>query len=231
MSETASASGIFSKQQQIVTPTYKEQAYRLIKDAIIYQRFREDAIYSQEGICQELGISRTPVREALLELQKEGYVSFCRGKGVKIIPMDDQNAHDVMEIRLYTEKICGGLAAERATQEDLKQMQSYLQQIGQKLNSKDGVLLYHLDHQFHRSIAAATHNRWLLRSLSEILDNYLRFEVKTVYNNLIDAKTVLSEHQAICDEVKSHNAEKAQQAVVRHLENSYRRTLSKYWNP
>ena len=75
---------------RIHTATYKKQAYDLIKDAILYNRFRVDAIYSQEAICNELGISRTPVREALLELQKEGYVSFSRGKGVKVVPMTRQ---------------------------------------------------------------------------------------------------------------------------------------------
>lgn len=69
------------------TPSFKEQAYALIKDAILFNRFRVGAIYSQEAICTELGISRTPVREALLELQKDGYVSFCRGKGVQVVPV------------------------------------------------------------------------------------------------------------------------------------------------
>ena len=72
MSENNSVAGIFSGHGQIKTPTYKEQAYRLIKEAILYQRFQADTIYSQEAIYQELGISRTPVREALLELQKAG---------------------------------------------------------------------------------------------------------------------------------------------------------------
>lgn len=229
MAEITAATGIFSNHPHIVTPTYKEQAYNLIKDAIIYQRFREDAIYSQEGICQELGISRTPVREALLELQKEGYVYFCRGKGIKIVPLDRQDVHDVMEMRFYTEQICATLAAQRATEQDLAQMKDYLEQIRQNMESKDGVLLYHLDHQFHRALAAAGHNSWLLHSIEEILDNYLRFEVKTVYNNLIDGNTVLNEHLAIYEAVKSGNTEKAEQAVGRHLRNSYSRTLSKYW--
>ena len=74
----------------IQTNTFKEQAYELIKDAILYNRFRIGAIYSQEAICNKLRISRTPVREALLELQKEGYVCFCRGKGVKVVPVTEK---------------------------------------------------------------------------------------------------------------------------------------------
>lgn len=229
MPETTAAAGLFPDHAHIVTPTYKEQAYDLIKDAIIYQRFREDAIYSQEGICQELGISRTPVREALLELQKEGYVHFCRGKGIKIVPLERSDIHDVMEMRLYIEQIGAGLAAQRATKEDIGKMDDLLNQIEHNLKSKDGVLLYHIDHQFHRALAAASHNLWLLQSVEKILDQYLRFEVKTVYNNLIDAKTVLEEHRAVYDAVKNGSVEKSQAAAARHLENSYRRTLSQYW--
>lgn len=229
MAETTAATGIFSDQPHIVTPTYKQQAYDLIKDAIIYQRFRADAIYSQEGICQELGISRTPVREALLELQKEGYVYFYRGKGIKIVSIGADDIYDILEIRLYTERICASLAAQRATKKDLEKMSGFLDEIKKNLDSKDGVMLYHLDHQFHRALAEASHNSWLLRNIEDILDNYLRFEVKTVYNNLIDANSVLDEHRAIYEAVKSGNSEKAQQAAERHLERSYNRTLSKYW--
>ncbi len=230
MAETSKATGIFDEEQHIMNNSFKEQAYILIKDAIIYQRFREDAIYSQEGICQELGISRTPVREALLELQQEGYVYFCRGKGIKIVPLDTKVVHDILEMRLYTEQTSAYLAGQRATEIDLRRMKTSLDEIENNLVTKDGVLLYHLDHKFHRELAMAAHNSWLLQSVEKILDNYLRFEVKTVYNNSIDAKVVLGEHRDIYEAVKIHNSEKAKQAAERHLRNSYNRTLSKYWN-
>lgn len=229
MSEINPATGIFSKGEHIVIPTYKEQAYNLIKDAIIYQRFRPDAIYSQDGICQELGISRTPVREALLELQQKGYVHICRGKGIKIIQLAPNVIHDIMEMRLYIEQISANLAAQRATDDDLKKMKKYLNEIQQNLDSKDGVQLYHYDHLFHRALASATYNSWILHSVEEILDNYLRFEVKTVYNNMIDANIVLGEHEDVYHAVRDKNSEKAVLAIKKHLENSYNRTLYKYW--
>lgn len=86
------AEELFGGQDVGATPSYKEQAYRLIKEAILFNRFRVGAIYSQDDICKELGISRTPVREALLELQKDGYVSFSRGKGVQVVPVSDRDA-------------------------------------------------------------------------------------------------------------------------------------------
>ena len=79
----------------IQTNTFKEQAYELIKDAILTTASVLEPS-TQEAICNELRISRTPVREALLELQKEGYVCFCCGKGVKVVPVTEKDAKDIL---------------------------------------------------------------------------------------------------------------------------------------
>ena len=206
MSENNSVAGIFSGHGQIKTPTYKEQAYRLIKEAILYQRFQADTIYSQEAICQELGISRTPVREALLELQKENYIRFCRGKGIQIVSLDDQAIHDILEMRIYLEMAGAELAAQRATKSDLDYIRECLE-ANQRHHSTDNIIQnYRIDHQFHRSVAKAAHNALLYNTLDDVLNHYLRYEA-----------------------VKNRNAQQARQAAASHLENAYRRTLGNYW--
>ena len=217
---------------RIHTATYKKQAYDLIKDAILYNRFRVDAIYSQEAICNELGISRTPVREALLELQKEGYVSFSRGKGVKVVPMTRQDARDILEGRIFLESHNAKLAAMRGTPEEKQAIMNCLLELEESLTTLDSRLLYRIDHQFHRLVAAASHNDWFSSQTSLILDHYLRFEVKSVYNNSIDGKLVYKEHLAIGEGIFAGQAEKAAAAMQHHLSNSYARTLGEIWkNP
>jgi len=211
------------------TPSFKEQAYALIKDAILFNRFRVGAIYSQEAICTELGISRTPVREALLELQKDGYVSFCRGKGVQVVPVSQTMAHDILEARLYAERVNAELAAVRATQQERDYLVQTLKDLQENLEGRDGQLLYRVDHRFHRGVAAAAHNQLMYRQSEVLLDHYLRFEVKSVYNNSIDGKIVFEEHVAILDAIQSGNGERAKQAMEKHLTNSYRRTVSQFW--
>lgn len=214
---------------QILTNSFKEQAYQLIKDAVLYNRFRVGATYSQEAICNELGISRTPVREALLELQKEGYVCFCRGKGVKVVPVTEKDAKDVLEMRILLEQANAKLAAERGTEEQIAQLMDCLNELEVKLSTFDGRMLYRIDHTFHRLVAKMTDNNWIYRQTEMILDNYLRFEVKSVYDNSIDAKIVMEEHQAIGFAIRDKNPAKAEQAMKRHLNNSYNRTLAKLW--
>ena len=212
------------------TPSFKEQAYALIKDAILFNRFRVGAIYSQEAICTELGISRTPVREALLELQKDGYVSFCRGKGVQVVPVSQTMAHDILEARLYAERVNAELAAVRATQQERDYLVQTLKDLQENLEGRDGQLLYRVDHRFHRGVAAAAHNQLMYRQSEVLLDHYLRFEVKSVYNNSIDGKIVFEEHVAILDAMQSGNGARAKQAMEKHLTNSYRRTVSQFWS-
>lgn len=221
---------LFKGQDVGATPSYKEQAYQLIKDAILFNRFRVGAIYSQDNICKELGISRTPVREALLELQKDGYVLFCRGKGVQVAPVSESDARDILEARMYSERINAQLAASRSTQEEIDQLKECLGELEANLVSRDGQLLYLLDHRFHRAVAAGTHNQLLYKQSEVLLDHYLRFEVKSVYNNSIDGKTVFEEHVAIYEAIAAKNPERAEQAMVRHLTNSYHRTVSRYWH-
>ena len=230
MAETRSVGGIFSGHVQVKTPTYKEQAYKLIKEAVLYQKFEPDAIYSQEEICQELGISRTPVREALLELQKEGYILFCRGKGIQIVSLDQKAIHDIMEMRIYQEMTAAELAARRATEDDIRYIAECWETHRRHLNSQDIDLCYRLDHEFHRSIARAAHNELIYQSIDDVLDRYLLFEVLTIYKSYGGANAIWTEHSAIYEAIKAHDPQKARAAAEEHLQNAYKRTLGKYWH-
>lgn len=209
--------------------TYKEQAYQRIKDAILFNRFRIGAIYSQESICKELGISKTPLREALLELQTDGYVTFCRGRGVLIQPVSYEKTRDILESRMLMEPLCAQLAAQRATEEDLTEMQQLLTSLQEGLPSEDGQRLYRIDHSFHRAVIRAAHNEMFYRFLDVVLDHYLRFEVKSVYNNSIDAQKVYREHLKVYEAIAGKDEKKAFKAMETHLKNSFSRTLPGYW--
>lgn len=132
-------------------------------------------------------------------------------------------------MRIFLERTNARLAAERATEEEIAQLMDCLEELEQKLSSRDGRMLYRIDHTFHRLIAKMTGNHWMYRQTDLVLDNYLRFEIKSVYDNSIDANIVLEEHQAIGFAIRDKNPDKAERAMKRHLNNSYNRTLGKLW--
>lgn len=130
---------------------------------------------------------------------------------------------------MLMEKNNARLAALRSTDEEINGLIRCLDELKNNLESRDSRSLYRIDHKFHRDIAAATHNGWMHRETAMLLNNYLRFEVKSVYNNSIDAEIVLKEHLAIGAAIRDRNPEKAEQAVARHLNNSFKRTQRQLW--
>lgn len=207
----------------IVTNTYKDQAYRLIKDAIIYKKLTLGSVYSQDMLCAELKISRTPVREALLELQKEGYLSILRGKGIYILPVTKEEAQDIIEMRCYVEALGCELAAARRNEQNLRDMLSVFKEMEvRKGQVTDFVMLYRLDRQFHFEIFEAAKNKRMQQIIEQLRDNFLRVEDQ----NAFAIEPVVQEHWAIYQAIADADPQAAQQAMQVHMENSQKRTVT-----
>ena len=140
----------------IAPVTMKQQAYELIKDAILYRRLQIGITYSQDALCSELNISRTPVREALLELQQEGYIAFMRGKGIQVIPVTRKRAQDIVEARYYLELSGARLAAQRRTAAQIEALEQLLLEQESRCHDRAVRASYQLDRKFHREIFLAS---------------------------------------------------------------------------
>lgn len=214
----------------ITSLSLKEQAYNLIKEGILYHKLKVGTVYSQDLLCTELGISRTPVREALLQLEQEGYVSFLRGKGIVVVPITDARAAEIMEARYYLEQAGCRLAALRRQDKNLKAIDDSLQAMEKHCTSGDNMLLYQLDRSFHLCIFEAAGNSWLLDEIEKLRDHFLRFETFDAFNSIDKAKDVLSEHQAIASAIKEGLPDKAAEAMRTHLKRTSLRT-TKHLSP
>lgn len=109
-------------------------------------------------------------------------------------------------------------------------MKNWIIKLEEALPSQDPQYLYRLDHGFHKAVAQSTHNPFISTFCSNILDHYLRFEVKSVYSNSIDSHKVFNEHNDIFNAIESHNSNKAKNMMIKHLNKSFKRTLSQYWH-
>ena len=206
--------------------TLKDQAYNLIKEAILYHKLQVGTVYSQDVLCNELGISRTPVREALLQLEQEGYVAFLRGKGFEVVPITGARAAEMMEARYYLEQIGSRLAAIRRRESDLERMDDAIQEMQRQCSSCDAKLLYQLDRSFHLHVFEAAGNNWILNEIEYLRDHFLRFETLDAFDNMKYASEVIEEHQVIVDAIREKNPEKAEAAMKIHLEHTSVRTAS-----
>lgn len=212
--------------ETILTPTYKEQAYDLLKEAILYRRLKMDEVYSQDGLCAALKISRTPVREALLELQKEGYITFLRGRGIKIVSLTRKEAVDIVEMRGIIEQSGAELAAQRADAEVLERMQSNLLEMRSTTQPQmEAATMYKLDRQFHRCIFEAAGNRKLLEAVEMLRDQFLRVETLDAFSSTGKCHDVADEHEAVYKAIASGDAPLAREMMREHLNCTYERTV------
>lgn len=218
--------GLLSGGETITVKSMKDQAYALIKDAILYHKLTAGEIYSQETLCTELGISRTPVREALLELQLEGYVSFSRGKGIVIVPLDDKRAEEIVEARRCLELWGCRHAAKRRTEEDLALMREVMDSMQQSAGLLNAKIMYPLDRRFHELIFAAARNSWMQEQIGRLRDNFLRFDSFSAFDDNAQATDVLEEHRAIYEAIAAGDPKAAEDAMRNHLGKTSKRTLA-----
>lgn len=205
--------------------TYKHQAYNLIKDAILFRRLKIGSVYSQDTLCNELGISRTPVREALLELQKEGYVKFLRGRGVLILPVTVKQAEEITEMRHCIEIEGSRLAALRRTKEQLANLKKTHEKMKRGISKASPQSMYRLDREFHRGIFQAADNKYMFQTIEKLRDHFLRFETQTAFDTEDGAKQVCEEHLKILKALERGDEEEAVDAMKGHMYHTYYRTV------
>ena len=209
----------------IALVTMKQQAYELIKDAILYHRLQIGVTYSQDTLCNELNISRTPVREALLELQQEGYVTIMRGKGIQVIPVTPKRARDIAEARYHLEVSGCTLAALRRSETQLLEMEKVSAELASQCLSGDARTPYQLDRQFHRAIFLASGNTWMQEEIEKLRDNFLRFETQSAFDHPDTAEQVFQEHRGILTAIAAQDEKAAAEAMRYHMDCTAKRTL------
>lgn len=176
-------------------------------------------------LAEELGVSRTPVREAIRKLELEGYVVMMPRRGTYVANMSIRDINEIFEIRSALESLSNGLAAEHITDEELEHLQRLLVIIGGYIKDKDMDKIVETDIEFHDVLYHAARNRRLIGIISNLRDQLTRFRTLSMsYPGRLEA--TLAEHKAIVDAVANHDRAAASRAAEVHMENS-EKTLMK----
>lgn len=146
--------------------TLKEQAEMALREMIASYRFTPGKWINVESLAKELEVSRTPVWQALKDLEKEGLVTHAPKQGIRMAQMTLEMAHDLYTVRGLLEGMAGRLAAEKISSGTLKRLESILKNQHQIVQSQDVVEYSKSDFEFHALIYDSCGN-WLLKELLE----------------------------------------------------------------
>jgi DNA-binding GntR family transcriptional regulator len=191
-------------------------AYDAILDSILDCRLNSDEIYNEKGVAKDLGISRTPVREALLELSFQGFVKFLPRKGFIVRRFNTNDITEIFEIRTAIEVMAIEKVASLTPRPDLTKIQKILDVQRDALWRDDFYAFIEADRLFHLAFCELARN---LRMLS-ILENLRKMNFLMGNQALANRKRwkpVIAEHIKILDAVKNGEPHLAREAMIDHL--------------
>jgi len=193
-----------------------EQVFAALHQGIVEGILKPGERIMEIHIADELGVSRTPVREAISKLELEGLVVTENRKGAYVKPMTIIDIKELHQIRGSLEALASKLAAQNATQEEIDDMIIYNQKFEQAVldNDDDGIVKY--DILFHDTIYKAGRNLKLTQMISSVREQMQRLRVE--YVHMISNKTpLIGQHKDIIKNIVEKNPQEAYEAAIGHI--------------
>ena len=199
-------------------------AYEALRDSILSGRLKTGEIYNEMRLAKELGISRTPVREALLELSAQGLVTFLPRKGVIVNHYTEHDVEEIFELRKAIELAAVEKVAKIAGPNNITKIEKVFndQKAALKKNDYSGFL--QADRRFHSLFGEMTNNRRLTAILDNIRDMVHLMGLQAL-SQTGRREEVIDEHEKTLEALKQGDPAGARKSLEHHLERSRKAVL------
>ncbi|MGC8826343.1 MAG: GntR family transcriptional regulator [Anaerolineae bacterium] len=198
-------------------PTDAARAYRAIKEKIITLQLAPGSVIQDAELMEELGIGRTPIREALKLLEAEKLVVTVPRRGIFVASISITDLQQVIEVRLELEGLALRLACERANSEDMVRLRKYHERLaGSDIQTLPTRERLELDREIHLALAGAAHNTFLSVEVERFYDLARRLWYYTL-GRVRPSEVNLQSHQDIIRAVLERNADEAERLIRQHI--------------
>lgn len=195
-----------------------DEAYTELRRQIIVAELPPNSLIDEKALVEELGVGRTPLREAVLRLEQQGLVVSLGRRGYVVAGASQADLMRGYELRRELECFTAGLAAERRTAEDLELFEAFLARIEAEIAENDQEVIWHLevDEEFHRLVAKASDNRFA----QGFLDTLYGLTVRSLYVSHVPITFVKDEidtYHTVLNAIRMRDAVAARAAMTEHL--------------
>lgn len=192
------------------------RVFSRVREDILSGKYKDSEELKENTIAQELGVSRTPVREALRQLELEGLVNIIPNKGAYVTGISEKDIHDIYIIRSYLEGLCARWACDHITEEQLEALEEsiYLSEFHAKKGHHEQ--LVELDNKFHELIYEASNSKILEHVLSDF-HHYVERVRKITLSSSARAEESNGEHKLILEAIRARDGEKAEKLAHEHI--------------
>ncbi|GHA28847.1 GntR family transcriptional regulator [Streptomyces purpurascens] len=203
----------------------REKAYAYLKDTVLTDPGMQGAFLSEQELADRIGVSRTPIREALLQLAAEDLVELVPKRGARVSPLTGREIRELMELRGIVERyaaqelVSGGGAP-------VAELRSLLERQRELTGADQAREFIAVDHCFHAALVSAVGNALLDRHYEGLRSRQVRTGVVALFNQQGRQEAVLEEHEAILDALEAGDAQAACAAIDHHLESTLKVLLA-----
>lgn len=195
--------------------TARDFAFRILKNNIISVDLEPGTLVSENEIALELGLSRTPVREAIIDLAKAGIIEILPQRGSYVALIDNKMVEESRFLRRVLDAAVIETACELDNPAVLAQLEENVHMQEFYLERDDAEKVYHLDNDFHKLIYKYAQKDIIFEMRSTIMIHFDR--VRTLSMETIKELKIVGDHRGMLEAIKEHNKEKAVELVNKHL--------------
>lgn len=196
----------------------RDVVFNTLRQAILKGELKPGERLMEIQLAQRLGVSRTPVREAIRKLELEGLVLMIPRKGAEVAEITIQDLEDVLEVRAALEELAVKDACDHITPEQLEELREANEEFEKVLQGNDLIAYVHADMHFHEIIYDATNNKRLLQILNNLREQMYRYRMEYMKDKRTHQR-LLKEHAAIGQALRDHDKQKAGEAICIHIQN------------
>lgn len=195
----------------------RELVYEELRNSILTGKIKPGTRLMEVDLAEDMGVSRTPIREAIRKLEREGLVIIEPRKGAYASPISLKDIMDILEVRANLEGLAACYAAERMNPEQKAALFVLLQRFHQAVIDGNAAEMISNDTKFHHLIVEASGNKHLIQMVEQLQELVLRFRY-IYFTDFKRAEEMIPEHQEIYDQIIHGNRSKARLEAYNHID-------------
>lgn len=196
----------------------RDVVFNTLRQAILTGELKPGERLMEIHLANRLGVSRTPIREAIRKLELEGLVKMIPRRGAEVAQITEKSMNDVLEVRRAMDVLCVELACERISNEELEHLKKACTDFEQAVKTKDAKRIAQADVALHDIILHATGNMRLIQLVNNLSEQMYRYRFEYI-KDFSQHERLVEEHRIIYESLVQKDKETASQAAKTHIDN------------
>lgn len=196
----------------------RDVVFNTLRQAILTGELKPGERLMEIHLANRLGVSRTPIREAIRKLELEGLVTMIPRRGAEVAQITEKSMNDVLEVRRAVDALCAELACDRITEEELVELKKACDVFEQAVKTKDVKQIAQADVALHDIIVQATGNNRLIQLVNTLSEQMYRYRFEYIKDSS-QHQNLVEEHRVIYQAIVDKDKETASKAAKVHIDN------------